>query len=228
MKSIPVFVFLFLAAFSSVFSQEKTQFENLSLDENSLTSAKLKIEKSASVFSGSKTEKTAQTQQTYTRPNSERRFKRYVNGVFGPYALLGIAAGAGISTATNEPEEWGKKAEGFGRRVASNFGKNVIKETVVYGLDEALKLDSGFYRSQQRDTGSRVKNALLSTVTARKPNGKRVVGIPRLVGTYTSQIIAAETWYPSRYDYKDGLRNGTISLGINAAFNLFREFVFKK
>ncbi len=71
-------------------------------------------------------------------------------------------------------------------------------------------------------------NALLSPVTARDKNGKRVVGIPRIVGTYTGSIIAAETWYPARYDYKDGLKSGTYSLGMNAVFDLIKEFVWKK
>jgi hypothetical protein len=55
-----------------------------------------------------------------------------------------------------------------------------------------------------------------------------VVGIPNLAGTYTSGIIAREAWYPDRYDWKDGVRSGTISLGFSAAFNLFKEFVWKK
>lgn len=166
-------------------------------------------------------------QQIYVRPDSKTRFKRYVNGVVGPYALARQVAGAGISTWRNSPEEWGGQWEGFGKRVASNFGKNLIKQTTIYGLDEAMKLDSRYYRSEKKDVGSRIKNALISPVTARNSRGKRVLGVPRLVGTYTASITAAEAWYPDRYDWKDGLRSGTISLGMNAAFNLFKEFVWK-
>lgn len=169
-----------------------------------------------------------QQQATYVRPDSKTRFKRYVDGVVGPYALARQVAGAGIATWRNSPEEWGGQWEGFGKRVASNFGKNLIKQTTIYGLDEALKLDSHYYRSEKKDVGSKIKNALISPVTARNSRGKRVIGVPRLVGTYSSSIIAAETWYPDRFDYKDGLRNGTISLGMTAAFNLFKEFIWKK
>jgi hypothetical protein len=139
-----------------------------------------------------------------------------------------MVATAGISTWRNSPEEWGTKWEGFGRRVASNFGKNAIKQTTKFGLDEALKIDSHFYRSQNKSVGARVRNALISPVTARDRGGKRVIGVSNLVGTYGSNIIASETWYPDRYDWKDGVRTGTISLGFNAAFNLFKEFVWKK
>lgn len=163
----------------------------------------------------------------YQRPDSDTRKKRYINGLFGPFTVARQVAGAGISTWRNSPEEWGDRREGFGRRVASNFAKNTIKQTTIYGLDEALNLDSHFYKSKKRDFGSKFANALISPVTARTESGKRVIGIPRIGGTYASSIIAAEAWYPSRYNWKDGVKIGTISLGFNAAFNLVKEFVKK-
>lgn len=167
-------------------------------------------------------------QNPYVRPDATTRFKRYVNSLVGPVALGRNIASAGYSTWRNSPEEWGTQWEGFGKRVASNFGKSVIKQTTIYGLDEVLKLDSHYYRSDKKDFGSKLKNALISPVTARKRDGSRTIGIPRLVGTYTSSIVAYETWYPARFDWKDGVRSGTISLGISAAFNVFKEFVLKK
>lgn len=170
----------------------------------------------------------APNQATYIRPSSEKRFKRYVNDTIGPLSWVGVAASAGFWTATNEPDEWGKSAKGFGKRFASNFGKNAIRNTMIYGIDEAFKLDSHFYRSKKRDVGSRVANAFLSTVTARTTSGKRTIGVPRIIGTYTANVIAAEAWLPPRYNWKDGIKSGTISLGVNSLFNLVKEFAFKK
>lgn len=167
-------------------------------------------------------------QTGYVRPGRKDRFDNYIKSMFGPVALGKTALSAGWGTWRNSPEEWGDNWEGFGRRAASSMGKGIIKNTVRYGLDEALKYDSSFYRSEKKDVGSRVLNALLSPVIARDKNGKRVVGIPRIVGTYTGSIIAAETWYPDRYNYKDGLKSGTYSLGMNAVFDLIKEFVWKK
>lgn len=169
-----------------------------------------------------------QTPEPYVRPDGKKRFNRYVKSIFGPVSLAKDLASAGISTATNSPEEWGPHWQGFGRRFASNLGKSAIKNTTQYALDETFKLDSNFYRSRRRNIGARLKNAVISPFTARTKNGRRVFGFPRLVGTYSSNIIAAETWYPKRYDYKNGLRSGTISLGTNILFNLVKEFFFKK
>lgn len=177
---------------------------------------------------GNTTPAATPTPSLYTRPDAATRQKRFVNSTVGPFALGRMVATAGISTWRNSPEEWGTKWEGFGRRVASNFAKNGIKQTTKFGLDEALKFDSHFYRSKNKSVGAKVRNALISPVTARDRNGKRVMGVPNLVGTYASNIIANEVWYPHRYDWKDGLRSGTISLGFNAAFNLVKEFVWKK
>ena len=163
--------------------------------------------------------------QPYVRPDRETRRKAYFKSLFGPFALARLVAGAGFSTARNAPEEWGGTWEGFGRRVASGFGKNAIKQTTIYALDESFKLDSKFYRSRKRDFGSKVKNALLSPVTARTKSGKRVIGFPRIIGNYAAGITAAEVWYPKRFNYKDGLKSGTVSLGMSAAFNLVKEFI---
>lgn len=164
---------------------------------------------------------------TYARPDAETRAKRYFTRMFGPYAIAGAAASAGISTWRNKPEEWEPNGRGFGKRFASNIGRGIIKHTTTYGLDEAFELDSAYYRSSKRSTGAKFKNAVLSTFTARKSNGKRIVGFPRIAGTYTANIVAAKTWYPDRYTVGDGVRMGTISLGTDVLFNLVREFVRK-
>ncbi len=160
----------------------------------------------------------------YTRPNANERFKKYAGRTFGGYALLGTVVSAGFAHLIDSPEEWENDSRGFARRVGSAFGKTVFEETTVYGLDEALKLDSNFYRSNRRDFGSRLKNAFLTTFTARKESGKRVIGIPRIAGALTSNIVAAEVWFPRNYDYKDGLYYGAASLGVDVLVNLFREF----
>lgn len=162
---------------------------------------------------------------TYVRPDAETRAKRYVTRMFGPYAIAGAAASAGISTWRNTPEEWEPNGRGFGKRFASNIGRGIIKHTTTYGLDEAFKLDSSYYPSTKRSTGAKFKNAVVSTFTTRTRTGKRVFGFPRIAGTYTANIVAATTWYPDRYDAADGFRMGTISLGTDVLFNLVREFV---
>ena len=163
----------------------------------------------------------------YVRPDAKKRFHSYLNGMFGPMTVGKSVAYAGIGTWQNSPEEWGDHWDGFGRRVASGLGTNVIKQTITYGLGEAGKLDSSYSRSKKKGFGSKVMNAVISPVTARNTEGKRVFGYPRLVGIYTANVIARETWYPARYDWKDGMKTATFSLGMSVGFNLIKEFIWK-
>jgi hypothetical protein len=66
--------------------------------------------------------------------------------MFGLTSLGRTVVSSGYNTWRNNPEEWGTQWEGFGRRVASGVGRNVIKQTTIYALDESFKLDSRFYQ----------------------------------------------------------------------------------
>ena len=185
----------------------------------------------AAAFSQSPTPMPSQPVQntfSYKRPDKQERVHRYVKSMLGYSSLGKNLASAGISTWTNSPEEWGTHWNGFGKRFASNVGKSVIKNTTAFGLEEAFKLDSRYIWADGKSTGRRIENALISPFVARSENGGRVFGFPRIAGTYASSIIAAKTWYPDRYGWRDGLRSGTMSLGTSALFNLVKEFVHRK
>jgi len=168
------------------------------------------------------------TPEPYVFPTHAERFKRYVVSAVGPFTLARSAVSAGINQWKDHPEEWEQGASGYGKRFASSLGKHAIQQTVIYGLDEALGLDTGFKRSTRTGFGPRLKDALLENVTSRNRKGNRVVSVPRFAGAYTAAIIRAETWYPARYDYKDGLRSGTTSILTGFAFNVIREFVIHR
>lgn len=164
----------------------------------------------------------------YRRPDARKRFDHYMSNIVGPGTLLQYVGTTALLTLRNTPKEWGTKPEGMARRLANTVAKNVIKESVIYGLDEALKVDSTFYLSRDRSVAARLRNSVFSAVTARNRRGHRVIGIPRLAGGFASGVIASTQWYPNRYDQDHGLKGGAISLGVAAGVNLFREFVLKR
>lgn len=167
------------------------------------------------------------TNKPYVFPTKRERFNRYVKSTVGPFSLLREAASAGINQWRDNPEEWEQGASGYGKRYASAFGKNVIQQTVIYGLDSAMGLDTGFKRSQRKGFVPRMKDALVENITSRTRTGRRVISVPKLAGVYARAIISHETWYPSRYNYKDGLRSGTRSLLTGFGLNLVREFIIR-
>ena len=162
----------------------------------------------------------------YQFPSVQKRFTRFVNGTVGPFSLLRTATTSAIDQWDDSPEEWEQGSKGYGKRFASNFGKNVIRQTTQYGLSESLRLDTGFEKSKRKGFWPRVEDALVQNVTSRTRSGKRIISTPIIAGAYAGSIIPAETWYPDRYSYKDGLRWGTYSLLSGFGINLVREFVF--
>lgn len=163
----------------------------------------------------------------YVRPTKEKRFKRYLSDSFGVPAIIGSAFGAGISQISNNPPEWKRTAGGYGRRFASSYGANMIRNTISYGLNEAFRLDNRFEKSGQKNFGKRLKHVFLASYTTRTKDGSRIPDFPHFVGTYSASVIANEAWMPDRFSYKDGLRSGTISLGTRFGVNLLREFFWK-
>lgn len=167
----------------------------------------------------------ATTTPAYVFPDRGARFKRYLNSTVGPFRLVRTGVSAGIDQWSDSPEEWGQGMKGYGKRYASGLGRNAIQQTVTYGLDEALHLDTGFQRSKREGFLPRLKDSLLQNVTSRTRSGKRVPSVPRFAGVYTGAIVSYETWYPERYSYQDGLRSGTTTLLTGFGINIFREFV---
>jgi hypothetical protein len=143
-------------------------------------------------------------------------------------AIIGSAFGAGIAQIGNNPPEWNRTIGGYGKRFASSYGTNAIRNTISFGLSETFKLDNRFEKSGQGSFGKRIKHVFLGSYTTRTKNGSRLPDFPHFVGTYSASVIANEAWMPDRFSYKDGLRDGTISLGIRFGVNLLREFVFPR
>ena len=218
---------LFIFLFSSVGANAQRLIK---FDSNALP-----IEQTEILTNSEKTSETpvtskfnANRQQTYVRPTKDERLKRYLSDAFGVPALIGSTFGAAINQIGNDPPEWKKTAGGFGKRFASAYGTNAIRNTVSYGLSETFKLNNRFEKSGQKDFGKRLKHVVLGSYTTRTKTGKRIPDFPFVAGTYTAAVIANEVWYPKRYSYQDGFRDGTISLGVRFGVNLLREFIFPK
>jgi hypothetical protein len=164
----------------------------------------------------------------YVFPSGRQRLNRYVWDTLGPLTLIGVGVAAGIDQGQNSPPEWNQGASGYGKRFGSRLGQHAIEQTTSYALSEALRLDTGFEKSQRHGFSARLGDALIQNVTSRTRTGKRIISAPRLAGAYVSGLVPALTWYPSRFSYKDGLREGTYSLAAGFAVNVFREFIFHR
>jgi hypothetical protein len=164
---------------------------------------------------------------TYVRPTERTKVSNYAFDAFGPYPIAGAAFAAGINQWTNSPPEWGQGAEGFGKRLGSDFGIAAIGTTTRYGLAEAFREDTLYYRCECAGPLPRLRHAVISTLTGRRgQDGHRVFSISALAAPYAGSMIAVHMWYPDRFDTKDAFRMGNYSLLGYMGGNIALEFFY--
>jgi len=169
----------------------------------------------------------AQLDASYSRPAQKTKFSNYLFDAVGPYPIAGAGVIAGINQLTDSPPEWNQGAEGYGKRFGSDFGIALVSTTARYGLSEAFKEDTLYYRCDCRGLLPRLSHAVISTVTARRgEDGHRVFSLPALVAPYVGSMTAVYGWYPSRYGAKDAFRTGNYSLLAYMGGNVSLEFFY--
>lgn len=179
----------------------------------------------------------------YHKPSEKEKLKNYAFDTFGPYAILGSAAIAGIQQAETAnatphnsgiPPDWGQGWDSYGARVGSDFGIHLITQTARYSMAEIFREDTLYYRCECSGVLPRLKHALISTVTARRgEDGHRTFSFSQIAAPYAGTEAAALLWYPGADSLRprgfgpmDGFRMGNYNLLIQAGFNVALEFVY--
>ena len=168
-----------------------------------------------------------QTGLTYVRPTERTKIRNYVFDAYGPYPIAGAAFASGINQWSHAPPEWGQGAEGLSKRFGSDFAIAAIGTTTRYGLAEAFREDTLYYRCGCRGVLPRMSNAVISTFTARRgQDGHRVFSLPALLAPYAGSMVAVYGWFPSRFGAKDAFRMRNYSLLGYMGGNLALEFFY--
>jgi hypothetical protein len=162
---------------------------------------------------------------TYVRPTEKTKLNNYVFDAYGPYPITGAALAAGINQLSNAPPEWRQGAEGFSKRFGSDFAIAAVGTTTRFGLAEAFKEDTLYYRCECSGFFPRLRHAMISTVTGRRgEDGHRVFSVPALVAPYAGSMTAVYGWFPNRFSAKDGFRTGNYGLLAYMGENIGLEF----
>jgi len=153
------------------------------------------------------------------------RFQQYLLSAGGPVPLFGEAAAAGISQGTNSPPEWGQGWGAFGERYGSNLAYNGVRQTITYGVSIAFHEDTRYFASRSHTIWGRTGYALLSTFTARHPDGRQSFSVSSVSGVIGASAISS-IWGPDSWKGVHNIAdNAGISFGTTAALNIVREFL---
>lgn len=155
----------------------------------------------------------------------KRRFHLYLASTIGPVPILAEAAGAGIGQWENSPKEWGQGWGAYGQRFGSNLAYNGVRGTITYGTSVLFHEDNRYFPSNRHGLWPRARYAILSTFTARNPEGETTFSISSVTGVVGAGAIAS-VWGPDSWKGLGNIsHNAGISFGATAGFNLVREFL---
>jgi hypothetical protein len=162
---------------------------------------------------------------TPSKLSEKDRFRLYVVSTAGPVPLIGEALGAGISQWDNSPKEWGQGWDAYGQRYGSNLAYNAVRQTITYGTSYVFKEDNRYFASQKHGFWPRTGYAILSTVTARNPEGRQTFSVSSVTGVVGAAAISSIWGPPSWKGFGNIAENAGISFGVTAGFNIVREFL---
>ena len=152
---------------------------------------------------------------------SDRFFTDYLGSPFTYIAAAGAASGGQIG---NDPKEWHRTWEAYGKRVGTTFAMFTIGTAVHEGGDAMLGLDPRYFRCRCSGGWRRSWNAVEMTFLAYDSHGHKRIDFPQLAGAYGSGMIVT-TWYPNHYSpLVQGVQMGHQEVGLAAGVNLLREF----
>jgi hypothetical protein len=153
------------------------------------------------------------------------RFHQYLLSTGGLVPLLGEAVGSGINQWTNSPPEWGQGWGAYGERFGSNLAYNGVRQTITYAASIALREDTRYFASGKHGVWRRTGYALLSTFTARHPDGHQVFSVSSTSGVIGASAIAS-IWGPDSWKGAGNIaNNAAVSFGTTAGLNVVREFL---
>jgi len=160
------------------------------------------------------------------KPLTRRQaFNNYLMATAGPLPILGEAAGAGIGQWMNSPKEWGQGWNAYGKRFGANVAYNATRQTIIYGTSSIFHEDTRYFASRADGIWPRAKHALLSTFTARHPDGRDRFSVSSVAGVAGACALSS-TWGPDSWQGpKNIARNAGVSFASTAGFNVVREFL---
>jgi hypothetical protein len=124
----------------------------------------------------------------------------------------------------NTPPDWGRTAEGFGRRVGTQFAIQTTRGLVSGGSAAMLGRDPRYQRCNCEGVFRRMGQSFSGLVMGADASGARRFDPSNMMGAYTGGYVGASL-YPDRYRISvKGYQLGTQQAGQVVVQNLLLEF----
>ena len=123
----------------------------------------------------------------------------------------------------DDPPDWEQGMKGYGKRAASEFASRTIQGGIEHGMAAALGHEVRYIPCPCSGFFKRFGYALASNFVTLDRQSNYAFHVSNVAGIYGGSMTRLG-WYPERYSWKDGVREGSQSLLIGGSFNIFREY----
>lgn len=130
---------------------------------------------------------------SYRPITSRQRLNWFIVSTVGPVSLTAGLFSAGLSTARNNPAEYGPHWDGFGKRYGMRLTGVSTGNAMEAGLGSLWGEDPRYFRAIGEPFKGRVKNILVMTFAARRPDGNLAPAYARFVGNVGNNFLS-NTW----------------------------------
>jgi hypothetical protein len=153
------------------------------------------------------------------------RFRFYETTTFSPFAALGPLTGSALSQwITGNPPEWGQGFPGYGRRLLSGYSRQIIANSIGFGVALAAREDPRHYPTGEYGFWKRGLFAARDSFVSHNSSGGFMPAYSRIIGVYSAGFIS-NAWYPAPYsNVHSALFRGSTALASNIVWQEVKEF----
>ena len=153
------------------------------------------------------------------------RIRFFRETTFSPFALLGPITGAALTQwTTGNPPEWGQGFPGYGRRLLSGYSRQVIANTIGFGVAFAADEDPRRRPTGENGIWKRGLYAARGAFVSHTASGGLMPAYSRIIGSYAAGFVS-NAWYPAPYsNVHSALYRGSTALASDIVWQEFKEF----
>jgi hypothetical protein len=141
-----------------------------------------------------------------------------------PSSFAKSAVTAGLAQWRNKPSEWGQGMEGYGKRYGHRLANRGAESVIGFTVAAVFHQDARYFRNPTGTIRHRLWHSVSQTFVTRTDGGGKTFSAWRFAGNYGGQFVT-NAWRPERQTgVGDTMLRGTISIGYDAASNVFKEF----
>lgn len=140
-------------------------------------------------------------------------------GIYVRSAFLGL-----VNQAGGTPSDWGGGLQGYGRRVASNYGRTLIQTSLAATGNAALQYEPRYDRCHCGGLGARTKHALLRNFMTYNRSEREWRPQFAMYGAALGAGMLSSVWQPQSKPWVEGYNCVLSQAGIGVLSNWVGEF----